>query len=40
VFHVDGDHDACVVRSTGFVPALVDACADVAQRARAGSGLY
>jgi len=43
VFHVDGDHDACVVRSTGFVPTLVNACADVAQRAksaRARSGLY
>jgi len=34
IHHVDGDHDACVSRPDSFVPALMDACAAVATRAR------
>jgi hypothetical protein len=33
VFEVDGDHFACVLNPGAFVPALVDACNDVAGRA-------
>jgi 3-oxoadipate enol-lactonase len=33
VVEVDGDHGACVTDAPRFVPALVDACADVAARA-------
>lgn len=32
VHHVDGDHGACVVDDTGFVPTLVEACRSVAGR--------
>ena len=35
VRRVDGRHDACATRPERFVPALAEACADVADRARA-----
>jgi 3-oxoadipate enol-lactonase len=35
-FAVDGDHVACVSRPERFVPALIDACQSVIQRASAG----
>jgi len=37
VFEVDGDHAACAVRRSGFVPALVDACRSVDARVRASA---
>ena len=33
VFAVDGGHDVCAVDPEAFVPALLDACSDVARRA-------
>lgn len=33
IFSVDGDHTACAVAADLFVPALVEACRSVAQRA-------
>ena len=34
MFEVEGDHAACAVRGSGFVPTLVDACQSVAERVR------
>lgn len=34
VIEVEGDHGACVTDAARFVPALLDACTDVAARAR------
>jgi len=35
VFEVAGDHSACAVRGSGFVPTLVEACSSVARRIEA-----
>ncbi len=35
VFPVDGGHDVCAVDPEAFVPALLDACTDVTERAAA-----
>jgi pimeloyl-ACP methyl ester carboxylesterase len=34
VFEVDGDHLACVVKASGFVPTLVEACDHVVQQSK------
>lgn len=39
VFRVEGDHAACVTAAGRFVPALVQACEDVATRSRLSSRL-
>ena len=36
VFEVAGDHAACAVRGSGFVPTLVEACHSVAERIAGG----
>jgi len=35
-YRIDGGHDACIALSERFVPTLVAACTQVAERARAG----
>ena len=36
-YRLDGDHDVCVVGAHRFVPTLIAACRDVAERAQLGS---